>query len=203
MFSAETLVLPFNQVGIEAIAAVGGKNASLGEMIRELAEQGVRVPGGFATTAGAYRHLLRTNGLDGPLRALLAGLDTEDLSALQAAGKAARALLLNVSLPADLSAAILAAYRELATPDGVLPAVAVRSSATAEDLPDASFAGQQETFLNIQGEQPCCRPAGVATRRCSPTGPSPTANSMALTTWRWPFRSVCSAWCAPTWPALE
>jgi pyruvate, water dikinase len=162
MFTADTLVLPFNQVGIEAIAAVGGKNASLGEMIRELAEQGVRVPGGFATTATAYRQLLRTNGLDGPLRALLAGLDTEDLGALQAAGKAARALVLTASLPADLSAAILAAYRELATPDGVLPAVAVRSSATAEDLPDASFAGQQETFLNIQGEAALLE----ACRRC-------------------------------------
>ena len=162
MFTADTLVLPFNQVGIEAIAAVGGKNASLGEMIRELAEQGVRVPGGFATTAGAYRQLLRTNGLDGPLRAMLAGLDTEDLGALQAAGKAARALVLTASLPADLSAAILAAYRELATPDGVLPAVAVRSSATAEDLPDASFAGQQETFLNIQGEAALLE----ACRRC-------------------------------------
>ena len=202
MPSAELLVVPFAAVGIGAIAEVGGKNASLGEMIRELAGQGVRVPGGFATTAAAYRHLLRSNGLSEPLGELLTGLDADDLGALQAAGKAARNQLLNANLPADLSEAILAAYRELATPDGVLPAVAVRSSATAEDLPDASFAGQQETFLNIQGEQPCCRPAGVATRRCSPTGPSPTASSMVLTTWRWPFRSVCSAWCAPTWPAL-
>lgn len=160
--SRELLVVPFAAVGIGAIAEVGGKNASLGEMIRELAGQGVRVPGGFATTAAAYRHLLRSNELRTPLQALLAGLDTEDLGALQAAGKAARNLLLNANLPADLSAAILAAYRELATPDGVLPAVAVRSSATAEDLPDASFAGQQETFLNIQGEAALLE----ACRRC-------------------------------------
>ena len=146
------LVVPFTAVGLGAIAQVGGKNASLGEMIRELAGEGVRVPGGFATTAAAYRHLLRSNRLMAPLAQLLTGLDADDLGALQSAGKAARTLLLNAELPADLAAAILAAYRELVTPDGVLPAVAVRSSATAEDLPDASFAGQQETFLNIQGE---------------------------------------------------
>ncbi len=154
--------MPFAAVGIGAIAEVGGKNASLGEMIRELAGQGVRVPGGFATTAAAYRHLLRSNDLRTPLQDLLQNLDADDLGALQAAGKAARNLLLNATLPADLSEAILAAYRELATPDGVLPAVAVRSSATAEDLPNASFAGQQETFLNIQGEAALLQ----ACRRC-------------------------------------
>jgi pyruvate,water dikinase len=131
-------------------------------MIRELAGQGVRVPGGFATTAAAYRHLLRSNDLRTPLQALLQNLDADDLGALQAGGKAARNLLLNATFPADLSEAILAAYRELASPDGVLPAVAVRSSATAEDLPDASFAGQQETFLNIQGEAALLQ----ACRRC-------------------------------------
>jgi pyruvate,water dikinase len=149
---AAPLVLPFTAVGLGAIAAVGGKNASLGEMIRELSSEGVRVPGGFATTAAAYRHLLRSNDLIAPLGALLTGLDADDLGALQSAGKAARNLLLNAVLPPDLAEAILAAYRQLAAPDGALPAVAVRSSATAEDLPDASFAGQQETFLNIAGE---------------------------------------------------
>ncbi|MEB3352620.1 MAG: PEP/pyruvate-binding domain-containing protein, partial [Cyanobacteriota bacterium] len=162
MLSAETLVVPFAAVGIEAIADVGGKNASLGEMIRELASEGVRVPGGFATTAAAYRHLLHTNGLIGPLRALLGALDADDLVALQAAGKAARTLVLEATLPLDLSAAILAAYRQLAAPDGTLRAVAVRSSATAEDLPDASFAGQQETFLHIEGEEALLE----ACRRC-------------------------------------
>ena len=162
MPSAELLVVPFAAVGIGAIAEVGGKNASLGEMIRELAAEGVRVPGGFATTAAAYRHLLRSNDLRTPLQALLRNLDAEDLGALQAAGKAARDLLLNANLPTDLSDAILVAYRELAGADGSLPAVAVRSSATAEDLPDASFAGQQETFLNIQGEAALLK----ACRRC-------------------------------------
>ena len=117
--------MPFAAVGIGATAEVGGKNASLGEMIRELAGQGVRVPGGFATTAAAYLHLLRSNDLRTPLQVLLQNLDADDLGALQATGKAARNLLLNTTLPADLSEAILAAYRELATPDGVLPAVAV------------------------------------------------------------------------------
>jgi pyruvate, water dikinase len=162
MPSAELLVVPFAAVGIGAISEVGGKNASLGEMIRELAEEGVRVPGGFATTAAAYRHLLRSNDLRTPLQALLRNLDAEDLGALQAAGKAARDLLLNANLPTDLSDAILVAYRKLAAADGSLPAVAVRSSATAEDLPDASFAGQQETFLNIQGEAALLQ----ACRRC-------------------------------------
>jgi pyruvate,water dikinase len=162
MPSAELLVVPFAAVGIGAIAEVGGKNASLGEMIRELAAEGVRVPGGFATTAAAYRHLLRSNDLRTPLQALLRNLDAEDLGALQAAGKAARDLLLNANLPTDLSDAILVAYRELDGADGSLPAVAVRSSATAEDLPDASFAGQQETFLNIQGEAALLK----ACRRC-------------------------------------
>ena len=162
MPSAELLIVPFAAVGIGAIAEVGGKNASLGEMIRELAEDGVRVPGGFATTAAAYRHLLLSNDLRTPLQALLRNLDAEDLGALQTAGKAARDLLLNANLPTDLSDAILFAYRELAAADGSLPAVAVRSSATAEDLPDASFAGQQETFLNIQGEAALLQ----ACRRC-------------------------------------
>ena len=162
MLSAETLVVPFAAVGIEAIADVGGKNASLGEMIRELGDQGVRVPGGFATTAAAYRHLLRSNGLIGPLQELLGALDADDLAALQHAGKAARHLVLEAALPADLTDAILAAYRQLAAPDGTLPAVAVRSSATAEDLPDASFAGQQETFLHIEGEEALL----AACRRC-------------------------------------
>ncbi len=141
------LVRPLDSVGLEAIAVVGGKNASLGEMIRELAASGVRVPGGFATTAAAYRLLLSRQALEGPLRQLLEGLDGTDLGALQAAGEAARQLLRNAPLPPELEEAILTAYRNLGE-----PAVAVRSSATAEDLPEASFAGQQETYLNVRGE---------------------------------------------------
>ncbi|MEI6031609.1 MAG: phosphoenolpyruvate synthase [Synechococcaceae cyanobacterium ELA739] len=157
MLSPEILVVPFEQVGIEAIADVGGKNASLGEMIRELAAEGVQVPGGFATTASAYRRFIAANNLGERLRVLLAGLDTNDLAALQQAGRACRHLLLQATLPEPLEAAILASYRQLGS-----PAVAVRSSATAEDLPDASFAGQQETFLHIEGEAALLE----ACRRC-------------------------------------
>jgi pyruvate,water dikinase len=155
MLKPEILVVPFEQVGIEAIADVGGKNASLGEMIRRLGPQGVRVPGGFATTASAYRLLLETNRLRPRLAELFSGLDTADLAALQSCGKAARELLLAATLPPALSEAITTAYRRLAGEAGASSAplaVAVRSSATAEDLPDASFAGQQETFLHVEGE---------------------------------------------------
>ncbi|MEB3105619.1 MAG: PEP/pyruvate-binding domain-containing protein, partial [Cyanobacteriota bacterium] len=151
------LVLPFEAVGIDAIPQVGGKNASLGEMIRELASQGVRVPGGFATTADAYHHFIASGDLAGRLHQILGELDGNDIAALQAAGAAARSLLLSTPLPADLEQAILAAYRQLGS-----PSVAVRSSATAEDLPDASFAGQQETFLNVHGEAALI----AACRRC-------------------------------------
>jgi pyruvate,water dikinase len=151
------LVLPLEAVGLDAIGEVGGKNASLGEMIRQLSAQGVRVPGGFATTAAAYRHLIAAGGLQQQLHTILDGLDSHDIAALQAAGAAARALLLAAPLPGHLEQAILNAYRQLGA-----PAVAVRSSATAEDLPDASFAGQQETFLNVEGEQALL----AACRRC-------------------------------------
>ena len=151
------LVLPLEAVGLEAIGEVGGKNASLGEMIRELTAEGVRVPGGFATTAAAYRHLIRYGALQEQLHTILDGLDSRDIARLQAAGAAARALLLAAALPPDLEQAILAAYRNLGC-----PAVAVRSSATAEDLPDASFAGQQETYLNVCGEADLL----AACRRC-------------------------------------
>ena len=151
------LVVPLAQVGIGAVAQVGGKNASLGEMIRELSQEGVQVPDGFATTALAYRNLLAANQLVAPLHGLLDPLDTCDLQALQAAGLEARRLVLHASLPPELEQAIVAAYAALGA-----PAVAVRSSATAEDLPEASFAGQQETFLNIQGDRALLE----ACRRC-------------------------------------
>ncbi len=161
MLNPDVLVVPFEQVGIGAIADVGGKNASLGEMIRQLGPRGVKVPGGFATTASAYRGFISANQLRPQLQSLLTELDANDLDALQVAGQAARQLLLEAPLPEPLAEAILAAYRAMAGPAG--PAsVAVRSSATAEDLPDASFAGQQETFLNIRGEQALLE----ACRRC-------------------------------------
>ena len=145
--AAEDLVVAFERVGLESIASVGGKNASLGELQRDLAQAGVRVPPGFAITAAAYRLVLEHNRLDQPLRELLQPLDTDDLVALQRAGQTARTWLLEARLPQVLVEAILSAYRRLGAPP-----VAVRSSATAEDLPEASFAGQQDTLLHVEGE---------------------------------------------------
>ena len=162
MPDSSALVLPLEAVGLEAIDAVGGKNASLGEMLRALAAEGVRVPGGFALTASAYRLLLSRDGLGDRLEAILAGLDATNLEQLQRVGLAARQLLLAASLPPELEAALLTAYRGLVGPGEEPAAVAVRSSATAEDLPEASFAGQQDTFLHIQGEAQLL----AATRRC-------------------------------------
>lgn len=162
MPDSSALVLPLEAVGLEAIDAVGGKNASLGEMLRALAAEGVRVPGGFALTASAYRLLLSRDGLGDRLEAILAGLDATNLEQLQRVGLAARQLLLAASLPPELETALLTAYRGLVGPGEEPAAVAVRSSATAEDLPEASFAGQQDTFLHIQGEAQLL----AATRRC-------------------------------------
>ena len=138
----------FSQLGMSDVALVGGKNASLGEMITNLSSAGIRVPDGFATTAEAYREFLRQDGLDRRIGERLAGLDIEDVDALAAAGKEIRALVVHTPLPERLERAIREAYAKLCPND---EAVAVRSSATAEDLPEASFAGQQETFLNISG----------------------------------------------------
>jgi pyruvate,water dikinase len=146
------LVVPLDAVGRGDVGRVGGKNASLGEMIRTLSGKGVRVPGGFATTADAYWRFLEANALPARMAALLADLDAGRAS-LQETGAAIRSAMLRSDLPDDLAAAIGDAYRQLGGParPGDLD-VAVRSSATAEDLPEASFAGQQETFLNIRGE---------------------------------------------------
>ncbi len=144
------------------VALVGGKNASLGEMIAALGPLGVRVPPGFAITAAAFRHLVESNELNAPIAGALASLGRGEFS-LEDAGRAVRERLLAARLPADLENEIRAAYRDLSRGDGVAElAVAVRSSATAEDLPGASFAGQQETFLNVRGE----RELLDACRRC-------------------------------------
>jgi len=147
------LVLDLSEVGADDVALVGGKCASLGELFRALVPKGVRAVDGFATTSEAYRRLLATNKLDARLRELLAGLDCEDLEALSAAGREARALMMETPLPDDVHEAILDAYRRLCERTRRSCEVAVRSSATAEDLPDASFAGQQDTILNVRGEQ--------------------------------------------------
>jgi pyruvate,water dikinase len=143
----------FREVGIADVALVGGKNASLGEMYRELAPKGIRIPDGFATTADAYRYFLRANGLDGKIHDILLGLDTHDLGDLAARGRRVREAILAAPLPEDLQREIAQAYAELCREYGPDTDTAVRSSATAEDLPTASFAGQQESFLNIRGER--------------------------------------------------
>ncbi|HSD69764.1 MAG TPA: PEP/pyruvate-binding domain-containing protein, partial [Woeseiaceae bacterium] len=127
------------------VDTVGGKNASLGEMIANLGSLGVRVPGGFATTAAAYRDFLATDGLDSRIDATLAALDVDDVEALATAGASIRQWIRSAQLPKSLTSALRSAWDEMSGGKDV--AVAVRSSATAEDLPEASFAGQQETFL--------------------------------------------------------
>ena len=142
----------FNQIGIRDVASVGGKNASLGEMYRELVPQGVRVPNGFAITAEAYRYVLAEAGITTALHEAIEGLKADDVGDLARRGRRARDLVYGADLPQDLQTEILEAYRTLQAEYGSALALAVRSSATAEDLPDASFAGAHETFLNIQGD---------------------------------------------------
>ncbi|MGO8966253.1 phosphoenolpyruvate synthase [Mycobacterium sp.] len=143
----------FEEFGIDDVPLVGGKNASLGEMFQKLSEQGVRVPHGFATTAEAYRHILDRAGAWGPLHAELDDLDPADVTALARKGKRAREIVYGAGLPDDLAAEIVDAYRMLQNEYGEEVSLAVRSSATAEDLPTASFAGQQDTYLNIKGPE--------------------------------------------------
>ena len=147
-------VIPFRRLRLSDVARVGGKNASLGEMISQLAGAGVTVPDGFATTASAYREFLAQSGLANRIDAALAGLDVDDVSELARIGREIRGWILSTPLTASLHAAVTGAWRQLG---GDTIAVAVRSSATAEDLPDASFAGQQETLLNVRGERDLLR----------------------------------------------
>jgi pyruvate, water dikinase len=143
----------FDEIGIGDVALVGGKNASLGEMYRELSTQGVRVPNGFATTAEAYRHMLEQTGAWDQLHAALDDLDPDDVADLARRGKRAREAVYGAGLPEGLASDILAGYRRLQEEYGEEVSLAVRSSATAEDLPTASFAGQQETYLNVHGDE--------------------------------------------------
>ena len=147
----EALVIPFEKLRMNDVEQVGGKNSSLGEMISQLADSGVRVPGGFATTAQAYRDFLAQSGLDTKINAALDALDVEDVNALAACGAGIRQSIMETPFPMDLTVAITEQYQRLVADSTADMSFAVRSSATAEDLPDASFAGQQETFLNIVG----------------------------------------------------
>jgi pyruvate,water dikinase len=147
---ATALVVPFEQLRMTDVEVVGGKNASLGEMISQLAHAGVRVPGGFATTAHAFRVFLREGGLEQRITETLARLDVDDVRALVETGAMVRRWVIEAPLPAALETEVRAHYERLAA-ESPEASFAVRSSATAEDLPDASFAGQQETFLNVRG----------------------------------------------------
>jgi pyruvate,water dikinase len=168
----QALILWFEQVGMADVPLVGGKNASLGEMIQQLTPKGINVPTGFATTAYAFRYFMERAGIESRLRRLLTNFDVENVNELRSRGRQARQLILDTAFPPDLEAAIVNAYVQLSEQYGVKVErcedlsldeqadcfsrhsgvdVAVRSSATAEDLPDASFAGQQETYLNISG----------------------------------------------------
>jgi pyruvate,water dikinase len=145
-------ILWFNEIGIEDIPLVGGKNASLGEMYQNLTRKGVKVPNGFAITAHAYQYVLEKSGAMAELKSALRGLNVKNVTALAEAGRKARDVIMHCDFPPDLQEAIANAYKKLSKESKAISVdVAVRSSATAEDLPEASFAGQQETFLNIRG----------------------------------------------------
>ncbi len=152
MNKSKSFVLWFNEIGIQDIPLVGGKNASLGEMYQNLTAKGIKVPNGFAITAYAYQYVLEKSGAMSELRSALRGLNPKNVKALAEAGKKARDVIMHCDFPPDLQVAIISAYQRLCKEYRVKSVdVAVRSSATAEDLPEASFAGQQETFLNISG----------------------------------------------------
>ena len=148
-------IIPFEQLKNKDVELVGGKNASIGEMISGLSDLGVSVPGGFATTSHAYRDFLAQDGLDERIRDVLAALDVDDVERLAVVGAQIRGWMLATPFPKRLHDEILDSWRKMgkAAGTGSEFAVAVRSSATAEDLPEASFAGQQETFLNVRGEE--------------------------------------------------
>ncbi|PMP95975.1 MAG: phosphoenolpyruvate synthase [Thermodesulfobacterium geofontis] len=153
MGSHKPFILWFDEITYKDVPLVGGKNASLGEMYTRLTEKGIKVPYGFAVTAEAYKYFIKENHLDDKIKEFLTGLDTHNVEDLQARGKKIRNLILRAKMPEDLAEEIKKAYKRLEEIYFKNVDVAVRSSATAEDLPDASFAGQQETYLNISGEE--------------------------------------------------
>ena len=152
----------YSEVGIGDVSSVGGKNAALGEMYSNLVPLGVNVPDGFALTAEAYRHFFKETGLDDQIKGILSDLDTKSIKNLQTRGKKVREAILRAELPGDLKNVIAGSYAEMEKKYGKDEDVAVRSSATAEDLPGASFAGQQETYLNIHGIENVL----IATKKC-------------------------------------
>src|SRR3989344_3228539 len=153
----KSFIKKLDEVGIKDIPEVGGKNASLGEMIQNLAPKGVNIPGGFVVTATAYRYFLKQAGLAQFIKKTIKGLNTKNLKDLARRGKTIRETIKNSKFPKDLEKEISKAYKELEKKYGKNTDVAVRSSATAEDLPGASFAGEHETYLNIRGKDEVLR----------------------------------------------
>jgi len=153
MDKKNALILWFDQLKIEDVPLVGGKNASLGEMYKNLTSKGVKVPNGFAVTAHAYRVLLKEAGIEDEIKDVLKDLDTTDMTNLSTRGHKVREIIRTAEFPSKLKEAIVEAYDHMCKEYGEHTDVAVRSSATAEDLPDASFAGQQETYLNVRGDE--------------------------------------------------
>ena len=149
---SKKFILWFDELGIEDVPLVGGKNASLGEMYRNLTKKGVKIPNGFAVTAYAYDYLLEKAKIRDDIKRILQGLDTSNMSNLNERGRKVRETILKAEFPKELIEEIVSSYKKLCREYGANTDVAVRSSATAEDLPNASFAGQQETYLNIKGE---------------------------------------------------
>ena len=162
MSKTKKFILWFDEISIEDVPLVGGKNASLGEMYRNLTKEGVKIPNGFAVTAYAYNYFLEKANIKNELKDILKGLDTSNIKNLSERGRKARETILKAELPAELKDEIINSYMKLCRHYGHDTDVAVRSSATAEDLPDASFAGQQETYLNIRGEHALIE----ATKKC-------------------------------------
>ena len=197
--SQDVWSFPFEELRMSDVDIVGGKNASLGEMISQLAATGVKVPGGFATTAEAFRDFLTHNRLtERHSNARLASLNTDDVKALAEAGAEIRGWVRDADFPPDLEKAIRDHFARLTegAPEGI--SFAVRSSATAEDLPDASFAGQQETVLNVVASTPFSTTSARSLPRSTTTVPSPTASTRASPTRAWRCRPASSACAAPT-----
>ena len=193
-----SLVLWFDEVGIADVHLVGGKNASLGEMIQQLTRKEVKVPLGFATTSAAYRYFIEKAGLEVKLRELFADLDVEDVNNLRQRGRQARSLILNTPFPQDLQDAIAQNYQTMCDRYGIDTEVAVRSSATAEDLPDASFAGQQETYLHIQGIKDVLEACHKCFASLFMTALSPIVILKTSITLTLPCQSVSKKWYVPT-----
>ncbi len=162
LHKSKKFILWFDELGIEDVPLVGGKNASLGEMYRNLSSKGVKVPNGFAVTSHAYNYFLEKNKIKDDIKAILKGLDTHNMKNLNEKGRKVRETILKAELPKELKDEISSSYQKLCKQYGAHADVAVRSSATAEDLPDASFAGQQETYLNIRGDHSLME----ATKKC-------------------------------------